>query len=46
MRNSAAPIYAATAIVFRRARLRLDGGGYFHFLLFEAGLVGLDYGEG
>ena len=26
--------------------LRLDGGGYFHFMLFEAGLVGLDYGEG
>jgi hypothetical protein len=24
----------------------LDGRGYLHFLFFEAGLVGLDYGEG
>jgi hypothetical protein len=26
------------------SQLELDGGGYFDFLLFEAGLVGLDYG--
>jgi hypothetical protein len=24
----------------------LDGGRYFHFLFFEAGLVGLNHGEG
>src|ERR1700736_2780179 len=28
----------------RRGSSLLDGGGYFHFVLFEAGLVGLDYG--
>jgi hypothetical protein len=34
------------ALPFRDGRLRLDGGGYFHFVLFESGLVGLDDGEG
>jgi hypothetical protein len=29
-----------------RGKGDLDGGGYLHFLFFEAGLVGLDYGEG
>jgi len=42
-RSSACLSQRATAL---EDQCTSDGGGDFHFLLFEAGLVGLHYGEG